>query len=105
MLKIYASLVDQSSRSHSLEISWYFARHQFQRHKLSLGVLILTWLKTALLLKARQFVHILFSFHGLLEGIKSKHNNYDLFQGVLIMLKNYGSPVGQSIRSHSFQFS
>ena len=36
----------------------------------SLGVVIMV--KTMLLGRARQFVHIVLSFHGLLEGIKSK---------------------------------
>ena len=37
----YASRVSLTTRSHSFQFSWSFGRHQVQKHKLSLGVLIM----------------------------------------------------------------
>ena len=72
-LKNFASLVGQTIRSHSVQFYWFFEWHQVQKHQVFLGVLII--LKTMLPGRAPQFVHILFSFYGLLHGIKSKNIN------------------------------
>ena len=50
----YGSRASPTIRSHSSEFSWSFVRHQVQKHNVSL---------------------ILFSFHGYLDGIKSKNIN------------------------------
>ena len=98
MLIIYASPVGQSVRSHSLEISWYFARHQVQKHKVSVGVLIMV--KNCTPQEDQTIRSHTFQFSWSFE--RHQVSKYELFQGVLIMLKNYASPMSQIIRSHSF---
>ena len=100
MLKNYAFRASPIICSHSFQFSQSFGWHQVQNHKVSLGVLIM--FKTKFPGWTWQFGHVIFSFHGLLDGIKSKNINC---LGMLIMLKISASSVAQIIRSNSVQFS
>ena len=53
---------------HIIQCSWYFRRHQVQKHKVPLGLLIMV--KTNILRRTLESVHISYSFHSLLDGMK-----------------------------------